>query len=427
MKQTVWSLSCALLLLLGACAETRQDNGAPRRAEVLVGVDEGDLRGADNRALQAAIDQVAGMGGGTVRIGPGTYLMRNALRLRDHVKVVGTPGKTILSACDGAKSLLACDGDCYERQITLADPTGFKVGDGVSVWDKSAGGGFGVTTATLVAQVDERTFKISGPLYLDYMVAQKASASVAFPIVGGWNVKDVVVEGLTIDGNKEKRERLDGCRGGGIYFFECASMTVRNCMVRNYNGDGISFQVCDDVTVENCQVEQNTGLGLHPGSGSQRPVVRGNRSTGNGGDGIYVCWRVKHGIFEKNEIRDNRGVGVSIGHKDTDNLFRENTITGNVRTGVLFRDEAEPMGAHRNVFEKNVILDNGQTEAGKPPKACVIISGHHDAVIFRDNTIGNSRAGGPAAFGISLGKHARDFGEEGNRFTNLDSQVHQEK
>jgi hypothetical protein len=32
--------------------------------------------------------------------------------------------------------------------------------------------------------------------------------------------------------------------------------------------------------------------------------MRRNRSIGNGQDGLYVCWRVKHGLFEKNEIRD---------------------------------------------------------------------------------------------------------------------------
>jgi parallel beta-helix repeat protein len=420
MRMIRWTATFVIALALAALLEARQDAGVPRRAEIRVGIDEGDLRGSDNRVLQAAVEQIARLGGGTVRIGPGRFTMRNALTLRSHVSIAGTPGKTVLVACDGAKSLLVLDGDCYERQVTLAEPAGFRVGDGVMIRDDHSGGGFEVTTATLTAQVDDRTFKISAPLYLDYMVAQKASAAVAFPIVGGWNVKDVTVEGLAIEGNREKRERLDGCRGGGIYLFESANVTIRDCAIRNYHGDGISFQVCDDVTVEGCQVEQNSGLGIHPGSGSQRPVVRGNRSTGNGGDGIYVCWRVKHGVFEKNESRDNRGAGISIGHKDTDNLFRENTVTGNARTGVLFRNETEPMGAHRNIFEKNLILDNGRA-------ACVILQGHHDGVVFRGNTIGNSREGGPGTIGISLGKNVRDFGDESNTFQNVESKIDRQK
>lgn len=424
--KSAW-ISGAIALVLLTPAGARQERATTRGAEVRVGIEEGDLRGADHRVLQAAIDQVSGLGGGTVHILPGRYLMRNALTLRDRVSVVGVPGRTILAGCDGARSLLACDGDCRERQITLADSAGFRVGDGVSVRDQKLGGGFEVTTATLVAQVDERTFRLSAPLYLDYLVSQKASAAIAFPIIGGWNVKDVLLEGLTIEGNKENRERLDGCRGGGIYLFESSSVKIRDCVVRNYAGDGISFQVCDDVTVEGCRVEQNTGLGIHPGSGSQRPIVRANVSCANGGDGLYVCWRVKHGVFEKNEIRDNRGVGISIGHKDTDNLFRENSITGNVRTGVLFREESEPMGAHRNTFERNTIVDNGRSEGGKPPKACIILSGQHEGVVFRDNTIGHTGSVTGGAVGISIGRRVGEVGNEGNRFTNVEKDVVREK
>jgi polygalacturonase len=241
-----------------------------QRAEVRVGIDEGDIRGSDHRALQAAVDYVAGLGGGTVRIASGRYLMRNALRLRDNVHVVGTPGKTVLVACDGFASALAADGDANERQITVADPSGFHVGDGVAIQEGTAGG-FEVTTATLTARVGPNAFRLSAPLYLDYLVSHKATARLAFPVVGGWNVKDVVIEGLTIDGNRGKAEHLNGCRGGGIYLFECERVTIRNCAVRNYHGDGISFQVSHHVTVEDCLAENHSGIGIHPGSGSQHP------------------------------------------------------------------------------------------------------------------------------------------------------------
>src|SRR5262249_36844969 len=173
----------------GKADEGSSSGGDPTRAEIRVGIDEGDIRGRDNRALQAAVDLVARLGGGTVHIGPGRYEMRNALTLRDYVRVVGEPGRTVLVACDGAESRLACDGDCNERQVTLDDPTKFRVGDGVSIQDDTTGG-FAVTTATLTGRVDDRSFTISAPLYLDYMVAKKATARLAFPIVGGSGVRD---------------------------------------------------------------------------------------------------------------------------------------------------------------------------------------------------------------------------------------------
>jgi hypothetical protein len=421
------SRTAATALLLAAALPAAAAEPAPPppgRPVVRVGVDDGDLRGTDGAAIQAAVDRVAALGGGTVRVGPGRYLLRNALALRSGVDIVGEPGKTVLAVCDSVTSPLACDGDCNERQVTLASPEGFRVGDGVLVRDRRFGGGFCVTTATLTEQVDARTFRLSAPLYLDYMMDQGAAAALVFPAVGGWQVRNVRIEGLTIDGNREKTVATDGCRSGGIYLFECGAITIRNCAIRGYNGDGISFQVSEDVTVEDCAVEGCAAIGLHPGSGSQRPVVRRNRSSGNGGDGMFVCWRVRHGLFERNELRDNAGSGISIGHKDSDNRFAENAITSNAKAGVFFRNETEPMGAHRNVFERNTILDNGRADGAKA--AGVAIRGHHHGVVFRDNTIGNAQPGGPTAVGLAIGPHAKDFVSENNRFTNLAKGLEQE-
>jgi parallel beta-helix repeat protein len=393
-----------------------------KRPEITVGIDTGDLRGADHRALQAAVDYIAGLGGGTVHIGPGRYEMRNALVLRSNVQIVGEPGKTVLAACDGVKVRLAADGDANERQITLEDASAFRVGDGVVIRDKSSGNGFAVTTATLVARVDDRTFRISQPLYLDYMVSGQATASLAFPVVGGWKIENAGIEGITVEGNRERSEYLDGCRGGGIYLFECANVNIRDCTVRDYKGDGISFQVSSKVTVENCLVENNGGLGLHPGSGSQSPVLRRNRSIGNGQDGLFVCWRVKHGLFEHNEIRGNQRVGISIGHKDTDNLFRHNVIESNADAGVLFRSESEAMGAHRNVFEENRIIDNGRTANGKPRAEIVIHGPHHD-LVFRRNKIGRSTQPADAVPGIVASREANGLKIEANEFVNVKSEV----
>lgn len=406
-------LGWAAIVGLATGTATAGDAG---RAAIRVGVEDGDIRGADHRALQAAVDQVAGLGGGTVEVGPGRYAMRNALTLRDHVRIKGTPGKTVLVACDGAEARLACDGDCNERQITLEDPSAFRVGDGVTIQDGANAGGFTVTTATLLAKLDDRTFAISSPLYLDYLVDKKATARLAFPVVGGWGIKDAIVEGLTIEGNADRRGgKLDGCRGGGIYLFECEDVTIRDCVVRGYNGDGISFQVSRGVTVEGCTAEHNTGLGLHPGSGSSRPIVRRCRSLSNGGDGLFVCWRVQHGLFESNELRGNAGAGVSIGHKDTDNTFRSNTIVGNASTGVLFRRELAPMGAHRNLFDSNTILDNGP--------ASVTILGPHKDLIFRSNTLGSSSSSSGHSVGILRSPAAEGLKSEGNRFLNVGAEV----
>ena len=50
--------------------------------------------------------------------------------------------------------------------------------------------------------------------------------------------------------------------------------------------------------------------------------------------------------------------GISIGHKDTDNLLRYNEVRAYQQDGVFFRNESEGMAGHRNRLENNVIENN---------------------------------------------------------------------
>jgi parallel beta-helix repeat protein len=355
------------------------------RPHIRVGVKDGDIVGADNRALQSAVDYVAGLGGGTVEIGAGEYAMRDSLHLRSHVTVKGAPGKTILHKAKSYAAPLKLDGDYGEEQFTVADATGFEVGDGVAIWDKGANG-FHTTVARITGRTGN-TFAISLPLNADCMVDNGAQAATVFPVVSGYHLEDARVEDLTIDGNKNENIYLNGCRGGGIFLYRCPGTVITRCTVRNYNGDGISFQQCNDVTVTDCMSEANSGLGLHPGSGSQRPTVRGCLARNNKEDGLYLCWRVKYGVFEDNILENNGRFGISIGHKDTDNLLRKNQVRGNQQAGIYFRNESEGMAGHRNRIEENTIENNGAT---KPAPAIEVRGETHD-LVFKNNIIRDTR------------------------------------
>ena len=180
---------------------------------VRVGVEQGDIKGADNRALQAAVDYVAALGGGAVEIGPGEYLMRDSLHLRSGVTIRGVPGKSVLRKAAAAVSRLKVDGDFGEEQITLANPAGFAVGDGVAVWDKNANGFH--TTVARITGANGDTFSINLPLNADCMVESGAQAATVFPVVSGYYVENVKVQDLTIEGNAAENIPLNGCRGGG--------------------------------------------------------------------------------------------------------------------------------------------------------------------------------------------------------------------
>jgi len=358
------------------------------RPHITVGLKEGDISGADNRALQASVDYVSSLGGGTVEIGPGEYVMRDSLHLRSEVTLRGVAGKTVLRKARSVASALKVDGDYGEEQFTVENPAGFAVGDGVAIWDKHANG-FHTTVARIIGQ-NGSTFAISLPLNADCMVADQAQAASVFPVISGYHVESARVEDLTIEGNKEENVPLNGCRGAGIFLYRCPGAVIERCTVRNYNGDGISFQQCNDVTVEGCISERNTGLGLHPGSGSQRPIVRQCVARNNGEDGLFLCWRVKHGLFEHNVLEGNGRFGISIGHKDTDNLLQDNQVRGNREDGICFRDESEGMAGHRNRLENNLIENNGT----KKEAAGIRVRGETRDLVLKKNIIRETRQGG---------------------------------
>ena len=174
-------------------------------------------------------------------------------------------------------SKLAADSDWYDQEITLTDARGFRVGDGVCLRARNPDTkGLTVVKRTLVACSGNR-FKLDRPLRENLWQLGEATASTLFPILSGENIADVVIEDITLDGNKENNANLDGNYAGCVFLQDCKQIALRGVTARRYNGDGISWQICHDVTVENCHSHDNAGLGLHPGSGSQRPVIRGNR------------------------------------------------------------------------------------------------------------------------------------------------------
>jgi len=352
---------------------------------ITVGENNAHLRGNDNRALQAAVDYIAGLGGGVVLIKQGEYVMHDSLHLRSNVTVRANKGKTILRKAKGVVSALAIDGDFGEQQITLKDPTGFEVGHGVAIWDDRSGG-FHTTVARITGR-NNNTFSIDKPLMADCMVSNKAKAATVFPVVSGYNIEGARVENLVIDGNKGDNVHLNGCRGAGIFLYRAFGTVIKDCVVRDYNGDGISFQQSNDVTVTDCVCENNNYLGIHPGSGSQRPHISNCAARNNGTDGLFLCWRVRHGLFENNILEDNGQFGISIGHKDSDNLIRRNIVRSNSRDGVFFRNETVGMAAHRNRLEENIIENNGtQGQA-----AGIRIRGQTNDLLFKNNTIRDTR------------------------------------
>jgi parallel beta-helix repeat protein len=252
--------------------------------------------------------------------------------------------------------------------------------------DIDGGGGQIVIKRTLTARSGNR-FKLDKGLRENLWLSGQPTCASLFPLLTSEHTSDVVIENLTLDGNAKNNENFNGNYGGCIFLQDCNRYTFRQVEARNYNGDGFSFQVCHDVVVDSCHSHDNADLGVHPGSGSQRPLIRNCRMERNT-IGLYWCWGVKYGLAEGNKMDGNRNYGISIGHNDTDNLMRNNDISNSGRVGILFRDESrgQDFWANRNVVENNRIADSGG-----PDGVAIDIRGQTKDVRIQGNTIRETR------------------------------------
>lgn len=383
------------------------------RLTITVGQKDGDLVGSSHKVLQAAVDYVARLGGGTVKVLPGTWTLRGSVHLRSGVRLIGSGDDTILTKPASVTTKLALDSDWYDQEITLVDSKGFEVGDSVLLRTRNPhNGGQEVLKRTLVARSGNR-FKLDRALRQNFWTMGEPTCSTLFPLVTSEETENLVIENIALDGNRANNANLDGNYGGCIFLQDVSNVLIRKVTARHNNGDGISWQICHDVTVEDCHSHGHAGLALHPGSGSQRPIMRRNKLE-RCQIGLFFCWGVKYGLAEDNTILDIAGQGISIGHRDTDNLVRKNIVRNSGQTGILFRPErGASFCGHRNVIENNIVENSGPADG-----IAIDVQGGTEQVTLRQNEIKETRE--PAQrIGIRLGKETKEIRLVENSFTGL--------
>jgi hypothetical protein len=379
------------------------------RLTLTVGPNKADLVGSNEKVVQAAVDSIARWGGGTVRILPGTYRFRNAVYMQSNVRILGSGLDSVITKEPSISAKLADDSDWFDQEIRFADAAGLEIGDGVCLRVKNMSTtGTEVIKRTLVARSGNR-FKLDRALRQNVWLMGEPKVETLFPLFSGENISGVAFEDIALDGNKANNGNLDGNYAGCIWLQDCNRITMRKVTARNYNGDGISWQICHDVLVEDCTSNDHTGLGLHPGSGSQRSVIRRNRMSGND-QGLFFCWGVRWGLAEKNQIENSRKYGISIGHHDTDNLVRDNDVRGSGQVGILFRKErAAAFQGNRNRIENNRIAGIVRDEGFG-----IDVQGWTESIAIVGNDIRETQAPGRRV-GVRIGAETKDINLSGNR------------
>ena len=389
--------------------------------KIVVTVEESSASasGKANRDIQAAIDYVSFLGGGTVKLGKGTFRIDTTLHLRSHVTLEGVPGETVLLQAEERVSALAADADLHERQVTVAQPELFPIGQTIAIRKASASMGFGDTAAVVVA-------KEGGVLHLDrelartVLVSDGGVATTQTSVVSAVDCEHVAVRHVIVEGNKHN-SLAEGCRNAGIYLYGVRNAVIERCVVRNYNGDGISYQHCSAIRVASCECVGNGGKGIHPGSGTVGTQIVHSVFNENGMDGIFLCWRVQDSIVEHNEAVGNAASGLSIGHKDIRNAIRFNRFADNRYYGIFFRNEGDPMAANYNRVEGNTIEDNGSEPMGY---VGIRIRGYTHHVELVGNRISFAKAPADRTIGICMEEHTRDIRLENNEFVGCALQTH---
>jgi hypothetical protein len=108
-------------------------------------------------------------------------------------------------------------------------------------------------------------------------------------------------------------------------------------------------------------------------------------------------------VAEKNVIEDSRSYGISIGHRDTDNLIRDNDVVRSGKVGVLFRPECgRAFAPHRNRLEKNRIVDSGPDNG-----IGIDVQGETESITLARNQLRETR-GPRSRLGIRIGAKTRD-------------------
>jgi len=324
----------------------------------------------DGATIQRALDAAGTCGGGTVRLKAGTYVLPGPVMLRSDVALVGADGATLRRPDAPAVSELAVDADTGEFRITPADASAFCPGMAVVLHDRQSGWSPGFFPS-IVAAVQDGTLLLTDMLPHHRAAADGARVASYYPLVLGMRAARARVENLTLDNGVDDRGALAGTRTAALYLYHSPHCTVRGVRACNALGDGICVgKASVGAVIEECEAFDNTNYGIHPGSHSAHCAVRRCHIHHNGSDGLYVCWGIHHSTFEENDIHNNGHLewrsGLSIGHKDTDNLIARNRIYENCKYGICVRRKTEANGAHRCTYRENVIENNGADPATIP-------------------------------------------------------------
>ncbi len=253
---------------------------AADRPRLTVGQDaDADFTGATDAAIRQALAELKARGGGTLLIQPGTYILHQAVELRDmhDVTVVGAPG-AVLKAAPGRLVRLAEPAARGTTRIVLEDASSFPPGARIEV--RSPGrtdvspAGTKHTVPYIMARVARRegnALVLAAPLR--YAAPAGVEVSNVFNgIVVSAPATDITLYGLTIDMARDKWPKAPlnhtfhcAVFARGPYSYSegpigppVERLRIVRCTIRNAHQRGVAFYSVRHSGVYDCEIV-NTG------------------------------------------------------------------------------------------------------------------------------------------------------------------------
>lgn len=338
-------------------------------------------------AIQAAIDIAAKAGGGSVILPALELELDRGLELRSHVELVGQGAATVLRKAPGRVYPVTGYHNYGMCDVPLTSTAGLEPGMTVSVYDRLRRGFY--STFARLTWVETGWVGLDHGIEADYAADQEPMLTTAFPLVFGHGIVAAGVRDLVIEGSRAANPdtRMDGCRGGAVYFAKSRAIEITGVTERDYNGEGLSFQMCRDVVIRNCRFDGNTGNGMHPGAGSTGARFEDCACAGNAMAGFFFCVRATRITVNRCEFTANAGPGLSIGTRDNYNAITQCAIRGNGGPGILCRKMPRPTEVHSCRIEGNLLVENAHAHGAAEIE---ILDEAHDLVIVRNTLRGNA-------------------------------------
>jgi len=357
MRQTILQV-----LLLGLPLSAQDGKGESPSSTI------GPVASSLTSGIQEAIDAL-GSEGGVLTLQSGDYLLHRAIVVRSNVTLQGAGAKTVLRRGKQAEAKLASKAAPDEVSVRVEDASGFREGDEVGLFDAGSVGW--LNAHVFISRIQGKELRLEGRIPKGYTFDPAKGGGMVnyFSAITGWDVSNVVIRNLSIDGRKEEnpgptpltvRNKDLAFTFSAIHFVGAKTSRIESCQVSGWPSDGISLQGGNGNSVRKCVVENCRGEGLHPGGNLHDSEFSENESRGNGEDGLYFCAGNERILVRNNKFIGNKGSGVGgLGDwGDKFNIVENNHCEANGHSGITLYD------GDSNTIRNNTCINNSQSSPG---------------------------------------------------------------